>query len=254
LNKRDKEISVGILFLIVALLSISLASGIDGFIDISIVAALATLSLYLFFKRSLYAKISAVIINTALIYKILMPWKYRKAIRELDARQLDHSDHHNSRLIQSFCLVAHDIKTPQNIGSLFRLSDALGIKHLYLTGSSPIPPNNKIRKTSRATENIVAYSYYDDPVEVINKLIQDDYKIISLELTDKSMDISQVALNKQDKVCLILGSENKGVNTELLALSDIAVHIPMLGQNSSMNVAMAAAMASYEITKQLSTC
>ena len=76
------------------------------------------------------------------------------------------------------------------------------------------------------------------------------YKIISLEITSSSIDISDLSLSAADKVCLILGSENTGVNQELLNASDITTHIPMLGQNSSLNVATASAIAGFEIMKR----
>lgn len=147
--------------------------------------------------------------------------------------------------------MAHDMGSPMNIGSLFRIADALGIEKIYLSGSSLTPPNSKIRKTSRATEKHVPYSYQKNPFEIIQKLKSEDYTIISLEITSSSIDISELELKNTDKVCLILGSENAGVCQELLDESDITTHIPMLGQNSSMNVATACAIAAYKITDLL---
>lgn len=167
-----------------------------------------------------------------------------------DKNQLQHHDHKQSDRLYRLSLLAHNLQTPQNIGSLFRMADALGLEHLYLTGSSVTPPNNKIRKTSRATEKSVPFSCHADPVSLIQQLKQDGYQIISLELTSTSIDLQQLELKPVDRICLVIGSEKHGVVDELLALSDVTVHIPMHGQNSSMNVAMAAAIASYEITRQ----
>lgn len=137
-----------------------------------------------------------------------------------------------------------------NIGSLFRIADALGIEQIYLSGSSPLPPNPKIRKTSRATEQFVPYTYEHDPLTIINRLKSEGYLIVSLEITSSSIDIRELSLAGGEKLCLILGSECSGVAQQLLNVSDMTIHIPMRGHNSSMNVAMACSIASFEITQR----
>lgn len=165
-------------------------------------------------------------------------------------RQLNHIDHQTTHKTFPVCILAHDIDVPMNVGSLFRIADALGIEKLYLSGTTPVPPNAKIRKTSRATEKSVPYSHEKDPLSIINQLKNEGYKIVSLEITSSSIDIRELSLSADDKVCLIVGSENTGVSQMLLDISDITIHIPMLGQNSSMNVANACAIAAYEITRR----
>jgi len=137
-----------------------------------------------------------------------------------------------------------------NVGSLFRIADALGIEKIYLSGTSMVPPNRKIKKTSRSTEKYVSYAYEKNPVRIIDSLKASGYTIVSLEITSVSIDIKNLAISKNEKICLVLGSENTGVNQTLLDLSDITFHIPMLGENSSMNVAMACSIAAFEIIRQ----
>lgn len=116
-----------------------------------------------------------------------------------------------------------------NIASLFRIADAFGVEKVYLSGSSPTPPNSKIRKTSRATEQYVPFFHERDPLSLIHKLKSSGYTIISLEITSASIDIRQLSVSDCKKICLILGSEKKGVTQELLDASDHTVHIPMQG-------------------------
>lgn len=149
------------------------------------------------------------------------------------------------------CFLANDICTPMNIGSFFRIADALGVEKIFLTGKSVTPPNRKIKKTSRSTEKYVPYEYSPNPAEVINQLKSSGYKIISLEITSQSVDLANVELNSDDKICLVLGAENYGISEEILARSDVTAHIPMLGANSSMNVATACSIATYELTRKL---
>ena len=164
--------------------------------------------------------------------------------------QLNHRHHQTANRKFPVCFLAHDIDVPMNIGSLFRIADALGIERIYLSGTSPVPPNSKIRKTSRATEKSVPFSYVENPLDEVNKLKSEGYKIISLEITSSSIDIRELSHTGNEKICLILGSENLGVTQDLLDASDITIHIPMLGQNSSMNVATACSIAAFEIVSR----
>ena len=165
--------------------------------------------------------------------------------------QLNHRQHHAINKKYPVCFLAHDIDVPMNVGSLFRIADALGIEKIYLSGSSLVPPNTKIRKTSRATEKFVPFSYEENPLDIINKLKSEGCTIISLEITTSSIDIGELFLKGIEKICLILGSERSGVSQELLNASDFTVHIPMMGGNSSMNVATACSIATYEITRRI---
>ena len=164
--------------------------------------------------------------------------------------QSGHGQHRLTSTKYPLCFLGHDIDVPMNVGSLFRIADALGVEKIYLSGTSIVPPNRKIKKTSRSTEKYVQYVYEKDPVRIIESLKHSGYTIISLEITSSSIDIKNLDISKNEKICLVLGSENAGVNQALLDLSDITIHIPMLGKNSSMNVAMACSIAAFEITRQ----
>ena len=165
----------------------------------------------------------------------------------MDNVQLDHNQHDPKKIKHPVCLLLNDFESPANVGSIFRLADAFGIEKLYLTGSTPVPPNRKMMRTSRATEKFVPYEYGERGIDTVDVLKSQGYQIISLEITSSSAEIRTLSLSSNDKVCLILGAENEGVNTQLLALSDSTVHIPMLGENSSINVASACAIAVFEI-------
>jgi len=165
--------------------------------------------------------------------------------------QLTHESTNFVKKNVSVCLLLHNFEIKVNIGSMFRLADAFGLEHIYLTGLSATPPNRKITKTSRSAEKYIDFSYVQNPLDVIVNLKEKNYKIISLELTNKSIALKKLRLQNEDKICLILGSENNGVSQSLLDESDLAVHIPMHGELSSMNVATAAGIALYTITNSL---
>ena len=106
------------------------------------------------------------------------------------------------------------------------------------------------KKTSRSSEKNVVFSNPDSALNEIQKFKNSNYKIIALEITNNSHPISKISLNSNQSVVLILGDENYGISEEILLISDVITHIDMFGNNSSMNVASAAAIALYEITKQ----
>lgn len=166
-------------------------------------------------------------------------------------RQLQHHEIKNTASNTSFSILANNMHSPFNVGILFRLADNLGIEKLYFSGNSVYPPNRKISKTSRATEQFVAFEYVENPIEVIENCKKDGYTIISLEFCNKSVALETISISKEDKILLILGEENRGVDEKLLELSDIVCHIEMYGKTTSMNVINACTIASYEILKQL---
>ena len=169
--------------------------------------------------------------------------------------QLTHRDHQTSNAKFPLSIIANDLTSPLNVGSLFRICDALGIKTLYLCGKTPTPPDTKINKTSRSTEKYVDYEYQANAEVLVTKLKKAGFFIVSLEITSSSININsdefKTAISSKNPVCLILGAENAGVSEPLLFLSDITVHIPMYGNNSSMNVISAASIACFEIIRDM---
>ena len=164
--------------------------------------------------------------------------------------QLDHSSHRAGAPL-ALRFLAHDVDIALNVGALFRIADALGVEHVHLSGASPLPPDPKIRKTSRSAERHVAWSHAADPLATVAALKAQGWRIVSLELSTHSVALHDLALAPGDRICLVLGAESTGVCQALLDASDATVHIPMRGHNSSMNVANACAIATYEIARRL---
>jgi len=163
--------------------------------------------------------------------------------------QLTHKTSNWEKQIFPISLLLHNFQRPLNIGSIFRLADAFGCEHIYLSGSSTTPPNRRITKTARSADKYVPFTYLEEPLELMSKLKSEGYKLVSLELTTNSKPLSDLSLLKDEKVCLILGSENEGASDKLLELSNEIVYIPMHGQISSLNVATAAGIALYALVE-----
>lgn len=153
------------------------------------------------------------------------------------------------------CILSDNIEFPRNIGGLFRIAEAFGVEKIYLSGlsdkKSVTASDLKIRKAARSTHKTVDFSYTESAIEVLDQLKQDGYSIISLEITSASTNIRQFCKSKLNKICLIIGSEKNGISQSLLEASDHTIHIAMYGQNSSMNVVAATAIALYELTNSI---
>ncbi|MFC6632442.1 TrmH family RNA methyltransferase [Microbulbifer taiwanensis] len=165
--------------------------------------------------------------------------------------QKDHGQHSPGADKYPLCLLAIDIGTPTNVGGLFRIADALGVEKIYLTGKSITPPNSKLRKISRSTDKLVPFHYEESALEAAERLKVLGYRLVCLEITSNSVDLERLSVCRDDKICLVLGSEKDGIPVNLLQKADTVVHIPMRGTNSSMNGAAACAIATYDITQKL---
>ena len=164
--------------------------------------------------------------------------------------QLTHYNTNFKKQTFPITLVCDNVTNATNIGSLFRIADAFGIEKLVLCGEH-IPFGRKITKTSRATEKIVNYEIAKSASKIVENLKNENYQIISLEITSTSKSIHAFNFSKEKPIALIIGDENFGVSEDILKISDAIIHIDMFGQNSSMNVVQATNVALYEMTKQL---
>lgn len=147
-------------------------------------------------------------------------------------------------------LVAHDLRVPENVGSLFRLADALGVERLHLTGRTPIPPHPKIRRLARATEKAVSWRFDGNPLPVLDELRAGQYLLAAVETGVESRDLRSLAGTDYARIALILGSEKDGLPEDVLEACALRLEIPMFGLNTSMNVTHAAALAVWEARRR----
>lgn len=147
-------------------------------------------------------------------------------------------------------LVCDNVTNAPNIGSLFRLSDALGVQELIFCGKD-IQLGKRMKKTSRATEKYVSFKINEDIEDTVKDIKDKGFYTIALEITDKSISLSNFKLETNQPIALIIGNENFGISEEILKLMDATIHINMYGENTSMNVVQATSITLYELTKQL---
>ncbi|HHM02198.1 MAG TPA: TrmH family RNA methyltransferase [Caldithrix abyssi] len=141
--------------------------------------------------------------------------------------------------------LVENIRSMHNVGSIFRSSDGAGIRHLYLTGFTPVPPRPEIEKTALGATESVPWSYHKKAADVVRDLKDKGYEIVVVEQTTGSRAFFKTTFNFP--LCLIMGNEVDGVSDELVALADKAVDIPMRGIKHSLNVSVAYGIVVYGI-------
>ena len=162
--------------------------------------------------------------------------------------QLTHKENQFERKTFPITLVCDHVYFQQNIGSLFRISEAFGVENIIFSGKDiPLNPR-KINKTSRSTHLHVPHTVIEETAELIDYLLENQFEIIALEITRNSKPLKEVVIPENKKIALLIGSEIDGISEELLKISDQIVHINMFGKNSSMNVVQAASICLYELT------
>ena len=167
--------------------------------------------------------------------------------------QLTHETYKHEQKHFPIYLILDNIKDIVNIGSAFRLSDALGVKKMFICGKNNINiiNNKKINRVSRSTINYVNYEIYENTIDCINDLKNKNITTLALELTTQSIPIQEYEFEKNKHYAFIVGNEQEGVSQQVLDAVDATVHIDMFGTNSSMNVSVATGIAISQCINKL---
>ena len=148
---------------------------------------------------------------------------------------------------REFYVVCDNIRSLENVGSIFRTSDALGVRRIFLCGISGRPPHHKISKTALGAETAVPFEYYRQVGRLIDKLKKSKIQVVALEQDEKA--IVYTKFKPKFPCALIIGNEVKGVSKKVLEKCDKIIYLPMSGQKESLNVSVSFGIAGYEIIK-----
>jgi len=149
--------------------------------------------------------------------------------------------------------VIDNLRSVYNVGSIFRTSNAVGIKKIYLCGTTPTPldnfgkPRKDFAKVALGAEDTIEWEYIESTIECIENLKKENYYIISLEQAENAVDYKEVDIAEKEKVVFVVGAEVVGISEKVLAQSDVVAEIPMLGTKESLNVTIAFGVAVYRI-------
>lgn len=148
-------------------------------------------------------------------------------------------------------ILIDNVRSMHNIGALFRTADAFLIDEIILSGISGTPPHQEISKSALGAEESVAWRYVDDAYSEVMRMKEKGWKILVLEQTHQSISLERFKIGEEDKYLLIVGNEVHGVDQRIVDASDIVLEIPQHGTKHSLNVSTSAAIAMWEIYKQL---
>ena len=149
-------------------------------------------------------------------------------------------------------VILDDIRSLNNIGSIFRTADAFIIEKIILCGITASPPNKDIQKTALGSTESVDWEYQKDISWVIKNLKKEGVYIWSIEQTENSNKLNDLEIEKNRKHAIILGNEVKGVSQNALDLSDNVIEIPQFGTKHSLNVSACSAILIWEFYNSLS--
>lgn len=146
-------------------------------------------------------------------------------------------------------IICDNVLDTYNIGSIFRLADAVAARRIYLCSQTETPPYHRISKAAVGTEKWVPWQYASTVVEAIAKVKSEKSKckVIAIEQSKKSVDFRKA--DYSEPVAFVVGNETEGVSEEALRLADQIVEIPMFGVNRSLNVMVSLAIVLYQVIR-----
>ena len=144
-------------------------------------------------------------------------------------------------------IVLDNIRSLNNIGSVFRTADAFLIEKIYLCGISAQPPHKDIHKTALGATETVEWAYAKDTLTLVQQLKKDNIKIVSVEQAVGSTSLESFYPNKGDTYAVIFGNEVKGVSQQVVDVSDICLEIPQFGTKHSLNIAVSCGVVLWDL-------
>jgi tRNA G18 (ribose-2'-O)-methylase SpoU len=148
-------------------------------------------------------------------------------------------------------VILDNVRSLNNIGSVFRTSDAFLVEAIYLCGITATPPDAEIHKTALGAEDSVAWRYFEHTEDAVNVLKEKGYIIYAVEQAENSIMLDKLKMDKAKKYAIILGNEVKGVRQQIVDMCDYCIEIPQFGTKHSLNVSVATGVVVWEIFKQL---
>ena len=148
-------------------------------------------------------------------------------------------------------VVLDNVRSLNNIGSVFRTSDAFRVDEILLCGITATPPHVEIHKTALGAEDSMKWQYMDDTLSAVNELKEKDYIVLAIEQTENSTLLTDLILDRNQKYAIILGHEVHGVQQAVIDASHGCIEIPQHGTKHSLNISVAAGIAIWDFYKGL---
>lgn|SRR5680860_597220 len=149
-------------------------------------------------------------------------------------------------------VILDNIRSCNNIGSVFRTSDALLIEKIYLCGITATPPNKDIHKTALDAEKSVEWEYFENTEDAVTKLKNEGYRVYAIEQVENSILLPDFKPAKNEKVAIVFGNEVKGVKQSVVNICDGTIEIPQFGTKHSFNISVSAGIVLWDLFQKLS--
>jgi len=163
-------------------------------------------------------------------------------IPRLSDTEVSHAERH------PVSLLLDRIRSAQNVGSLLRTSDALGIQEVIMTGFTPDGHHKAVHKSALGAQNYVPWRRADHALAEIDALKQEGWTVAALEITDKPSDVKAIRLI-DFPLLLVVGNEVDGIAPDLLDACDLALELPQYGAKQSLNVSVATGVVCYDLVR-----
>ena len=152
-----------------------------------------------------------------------------------------------------YILILDDIRSMNNIGSVFRTADAFKVEKIYLCGITATPPHREIQKTALGADETVEWEYVQDILILVKDLQKNDYQVAAVEQVEKSVSLLDFQPQKDEKYAFIFGNEVFGVNQAVIEQADFCLEIPQYGTKHSLNVSVTAGVVAWDFISKLKT-
>jgi tRNA G18 (ribose-2'-O)-methylase SpoU len=148
-------------------------------------------------------------------------------------------------------VVLDNIRSLNNIGSVFRTSDAFLIEKIYLCGITAQPPHKDIHKTALGATETVEWEYVEDTLTLIEKFKNSKIKVLAIEQAENSTMLQDFTVEPNQKYVVVFGNEVKGVQQKVVSASDYCIEIPQLGTKHSLNISVSVGIVLWDLFKKL---
>lgn len=147
-------------------------------------------------------------------------------------------------------IIADNIRSLNNIGSLFRTADAFAIEKIYLCGISATPPNREIHKTALGAELTICWEYFENAIDAAIKAKNEGYQLTAIEQVEGAVMLDKFQIDPSARYALVLGNEVDGVSQNVADICNLAIEIPQIGTKHSLNVSVAAGVVLWQVFSQ----
>jgi tRNA G18 (ribose-2'-O)-methylase SpoU len=148
-------------------------------------------------------------------------------------------------------IILDNIRSLNNIGSVFRTSDAFLIEKIYLCGITAQPPHNDIRKTALGSTETVDWEYIENTIDLVKKLKAESIKVVSIEQAENATMLNDFKPQSNSKYAFVFGNEVKGVSQDVVNASDIVIEIPQYGTKHSLNISVSCGVVVWDVFSKM---